>query len=103
MKRYVNVFLFHAASKHDQPQRRELNSFAGGNSAFGLMFSWSVNFRDLIKNIVSCNECVDTLSNGVGTHECDRRYNWNINHKNIEHSEETKGKKIFQHTITFVH
>ena len=47
--RYVHASLFCVGYIYDQPQRRECNSFVGGNSLHGAMFSWSFNFRDVVK------------------------------------------------------
>ena len=87
---HVNVSLFCVSSIYDQPQRRESNSFVGGNSLFGPMFSWSFNFRDVSEEMVSCNECSKKLSNGCDTLDCNVCYNWNINHNKIQYSEEAK-------------
>ena len=87
---YVNVGLFCVSSIYDQPQRRESNSFVGGNSLFGPLFSWSFNFRDVAEEMVSCDECSKKLSNGCDTLDCNVCYNWNINHNNIQYSEKAK-------------
>ena len=92
--RYVHVSLFCVGSIYDQPQRRECNSFVGGNSLFGAMFSWSFNFRDVAKEIVSCDECSKKLSTGLDTQDCDKCYNWNINHNKTQCSKEAKKKLI---------
>ena len=58
------------------------------------MFSWSFNFRDVAKEIASCDECSKKLSTGFDTQDCDKCYNWNINHNKMQYSEEAKKKLI---------
>ncbi len=65
MKTKIGICAMLLCSLMDQPERRERNGLAGGNSNFHARFGYSCDWKKLAKVIPSCHQCLEVMKKSL--------------------------------------
>ena len=61
LQRNIRIHFEIIASLGDQPERREINYLAGGNSKFGARYLYAANMEELMDVLPPCTTCLTKL------------------------------------------